>query len=293
MPLDLNRLLALYLPRRRLWEALVWTVGLLVTALANATTVWMDYQREELPMQFWRPATWEFSSAVVILALVPAVVLFERWRPLRRGSFRANLPWHVLGSLVFSLLHVVGMVGLRKAVYALMGATYDFGDWPRELFYEYLKDVRGYAFILAVLAFYRLALLRLQGEARLLVAPEAGSLLEPIERPERFLVRKLGAEFLVPARDIDRLEAAENYVNLHVGGKVYPLRSTMAAVEKRLDPQRFVRVHRSHIVNLDRIERIEPLDTGDARVWLRDGTRVPCSRTCRDALRQVLGQPVV
>ena len=98
-------------------------------------------------------------------------------------------------------------------------------------------------------------------------------------------MRKLGTEFLVPARDIEWLEAAENYVNLHVRGRVYPLRSTMAAIQDRLDPQRFVRVHRSYIVNLGFLAQIEPLDTGDARLLLKDGTRIPCSRRYRAALR--------
>jgi DNA-binding LytR/AlgR family response regulator len=127
-------------------------------------------------------------------------------------------------------------------------------------------------------------LLRLQGEARLLTAPDTGAPVEAIERPERFLVRKLGSEFLVAARDIEWLEAAENYVNLHVRGRVYPLRSTMSAVQERLDPQRFVRVHRSHIVNLEFLDQIEPLDTGDARLVLKDGSRVPCSRRYRGML---------
>jgi DNA-binding LytR/AlgR family response regulator len=88
----------------------------------------------------------------------------------------------------------------------------------------------------------------------------------------------------VAARDIEWLEAAENYVNLHVRGRVYPLRSTMSAIQERLDPQCFVRVHRSHIVNLDFLDQIEPLDTGDARLVLKDGSRVPCSRKYRGML---------
>jgi DNA-binding LytR/AlgR family response regulator len=59
----------------------------------------------------------------------------------------------------------------------------------------------------------------------------------------------------------------------------------MAAIEALLDPGKFVRVHRSHMVNLDYLFEIEPLDTGDARLKLRDGTLVACSRTYRDALR--------
>jgi DNA-binding LytR/AlgR family response regulator len=177
------------------------------------------------------------------------------------------------------------MVGLRQLAYQAAGTHYEFGNWPKELLYEYLKDVRTYVSVLIVVYFYRLLLLRLRGEARLLTAPEAGPPVEAVERPTQFLVRKLGAEFLVPARDIEFLEAAENYVNLHVRGRVYPLRSTMAAIQERLDPARFIRVHRSYIVNLDFLERIESLDSGDARLLLKDGSRIPCSRRYRNALR--------
>ena len=90
---------------------------------------------------------------------------------------------------------------------------------------------------------------------------------------------------LVAAHDIEFLEAAENYVNLHVRGRVYPLRSTMTAIQDRLDPARFARVHRSYIVNLDFLDQIEPLDTGDARLLLKNGSRIPCSRRYRSALR--------
>ena len=87
-------------------------------------------------------------------------------------------------------------------IYEIAGARYSFGDWPRELAYEYLKDVRTYVFILGVVYLYRLLLLRLRGEARLLVAQDAGPPVEAVDRPARFLVRKLRAEFLVPASDI-------------------------------------------------------------------------------------------
>ena len=93
----------------------------------------------------------------------------------------------------------------------------------------------------------------------------------------------------MPAADIESLQAAGNYVNLRVRGREYPLRSTIAAIEARLDPQRFRRVHRSHIVNLDHVASIEPLDTGDARVHLRDGLVVPVSRRHLGALRESVG----
>jgi DNA-binding LytR/AlgR family response regulator len=82
-------------------------------------------------------------------------------------------------------------------------------------------------------------------------------------------------------------------VNLHVRGRDYPLRTTMAAIEERLDPSRFVRVHRSYFVNLDYLAEIEPLDTGDARLKLRDGAMVPCSRRYRAQLRERFEAPAV
>ena len=102
-------------------------------------------------------------------------------------------------------------------------------------------------------------------------------------------MRKLGREFLIAANDIEWLQASGNYVNLRVRGHDYPLRSTLAGIETKLDPARFARIHRSYMVNIDRIASIEPLDTGDARIHLNDGGSLPCSRTYRGGLRQAVG----
>ena len=97
-------------------------------------------------------------------------------------------------------------------------------------------------------------------------------------------MRKLRKEFLIAANDIDWLQAQGNYVGLHVGGHDYLLRSTLADFLAQLDPARFARVHRSYAVNLDHIAEIEPLDAGDARLRMKDGSMVPCSRRYREAL---------
>ena len=292
MPDAQRDLLERYLPWRRWFEIGYWLLAMLLGATLNSIIVLLDIERTHLDFAAWQPVTWEWSSGLALLALVPVVIAFERRVPLEFGSLRRNLPWHLLASVVFSLAHVLAMVGMRKAVYAAMGDTYDFGAWPRELAYEYLKDMQTYAGILATVYLYRLLLLRLQGEAKLLDAPDEGPPVEPVERPERFLVRKLGKEFLVAADDIESLQASANYVNLRVRGRDYPLRSTMAALEPRLDPARFVRVHRSYMVNLDFLVEIEPLESGDARLLMRDGTSVPCSRRYRSALRGQVGEAV-
>ena len=275
--------------RRRAFEIGFWVVTTLINAVANSVTVLMDIRRTRLDFGAWEPVTWEWSSAVLMLALAPAVVWFTRRVPLHWDTWRRTLPLYVLASLVFSLAHVLGMVAIREVVYAAHGAEYDFGPWLEQLGYEYLKDVRSFASMVVLIEGYRFIRRRLQGEASLLGEPDEGPPVEPVERPERFLIRKLGREFLVAANDIEWLQAAGNYVNLRVRGHDYPLRCTMATIEERLDPSRFARIHRSYMVNLGQVASIEPLDTGDARVHLSDGTVLPCSRRHRDALRERAG----
>jgi len=275
--------------RRRAFEIGFWVVTTLVNAVANSVTVLMDIRRTRLDFGAWEPVTWEWSSAVLMLALAPAVVWFTRRVPLHWDTWRRTLPLYVVASVVFSLVHVVGMVGIREVVYAAHGAEYDFGPWLQQFGYEYLKDVRSFAGMVVLVEGYRFIRRRLQGEASLLGEPDEGPPVEPVERPERFLVRKLGREFLVAALDVEWLQASGNYVNLRVRGHDYPLRCTMATIEERLDPSRFARIHRSYMVNLGQVASIEPLDTGDARVHLSDGTVLPCSRRHRDALRERAG----
>ena len=98
----------------------------------------------------------------------------------------------------------------------------------------------------------------------------------------RFLVRVRDKSIVIDADDIDWIEAADYYVSLHVGGASHLLRQTMNDIETQLDPVRFFRVHRSAIVNIDRVREIHPLFRGDCAVVLRDGTRVKLSRTRRE-----------
>lgn len=271
-----------------LWRVLelgFWPVFLLFNAVANSLTVWWDVRKLALGFAAWEPVVWETSSALAFLVVLPGVVWFTRRFPLHVDTWRRHLPWHLLGSVVFSLLHVGMMVLMRKLAYATQGATYEFGPVPQELFYEYAKDFRSYAFVVATIEIYRFVRRRLQGEARLLDLPDEGPPVEAVDRPERFLVRKLGREFLVAAADIEWLQASGNYVNLRVRGHDYPLRSTLASLESRLDPMSFARIHRSYAVNLGQVVSIEPTDGGDARVHLKDGSVLPCSRRYREALR--------
>ena len=270
-------------------EVAFWVALYTLNTVFNGLVAQIDHARTAA----WEPWVWESTSALLVLLLIPFVKWAERRWPFRFDTWRHSLPRHLLASMAFSLVHVAGMDGLRKLVYDMVGQHYRLGAWWPNFGYEYLKDIRSYFLIVALICLSRLWLLRQQGEATLLAEPDEGPPVEPVDRPERFLVRKLGKEFLLAASEIEWLQAAGNYVNLHVRGRDYPLRSTMAGIEARLDPARFLRVHRGYFVNLDYLAEIEPLDTGDARLRLRDGMTIPCSRRYRAALRERYGgQPV-
>jgi two-component system LytT family response regulator len=108
--------------------------------------------------------------------------------------------------------------------------------------------------------------------------------------PERLMVKSGGRIYFVRTDDIDWIEAAANYVRLHVGKEDHLLRESMSGLEKKLDPSRFVRIHRSTIVNLERIRELQPAFHGDYVVILRDGTELALSRGCREKLETSLGQ---
>lgn len=104
--------------------------------------------------------------------------------------------------------------------------------------------------------------------------------------PDRFVVRSFGRVVFVPADDIDWIEAAGDYVTLHVGAKAWLLRETMTAIERKLNPRAFVRIHRSTIVNIDRIAELRSFDNGEYQVLLADGTKLKLSRTYRQTLQR-------
>jgi two-component system LytT family response regulator len=101
---------------------------------------------------------------------------------------------------------------------------------------------------------------------------------------KRFVVRKGERYLLVRADDVHSIEAHGNYVKLHTDSGGYMLRMTMAEVERKLDPARFVRIHRSTVVNIDRIKEITPAWHGDFEVHLADGQRLRLSRNFRERL---------
>jgi len=107
---------------------------------------------------------------------------------------------------------------------------------------------------------------------------------------DRLVVKSGGTTRFVRLVDIDWIEAAGVYVNLHVAGKELLYRAALNELAARLDPLRFVRVHRSAIVNIDSIVQLEPISHGEFEVVLINGSRSRVSRTYRAQLEKRLGQ---
>ena len=93
----------------------------------------------------------------------------------------------------------------------------------------------------------------------------------------------------VPVAEIDYIAASGSYAELYVGDKRYIIRERMQALEERLDPKQFMRVHRSVIVRLDLVELLHKAQGGDYQVQLRGGVRLPVSRSRHEALERWLG----
>ncbi|MFP3939947.1 MAG: LytR/AlgR family response regulator transcription factor [Thermoanaerobaculia bacterium] len=106
---------------------------------------------------------------------------------------------------------------------------------------------------------------------------------------ERLAVRKHDRIVLLPVEQVDFIEADGSYERVHAGGEVHLVREGMTRLEERLDPRRFARIHRSTIVNLDRVDVVEAGAAGDGAVRLRDGTALRVSRTRAGELRRRLG----
>ena len=105
---------------------------------------------------------------------------------------------------------------------------------------------------------------------------------------ERIVIKSASRVYFVRAADVDRIQASGHYLTLHVGREEHVIRGTIREIAARLHPDRFVRVHRSTIVNLDRIKELIPTFHGESEIVLRDGTHVTSSRGYSERLQSIV-----
>lgn len=255
----------------------IWTALLGVSLFAHAYVEVANEASRGNPITFGRALVIEAASHLVIGALLPVLYWLHRRWPIN-GPPR-NLLVHVLAVVPFSIAHTLGMAALRLLWFVgIAGERYAFPLTIDRLSYEFAKDIVNYALLSAAV----LALRHLLARVPVAVAAPAAApspAVEPLA--DRFAVRKRGKEIMVEVADIDWVEAAGNYAVLHVGGETLEIRSSLSKLEGELDPRRFVRVHKSYVVNIARIAEVTPWISGDWRIRLQDGAEVNLSRRYR------------
>jgi hypothetical protein len=259
----------------------VWAVLLTVSVFAHAHVELANEARRGETVSFGRAFAVEVCSHLVIAALLPVLYWMHRRWPIRDGA--RNLAIHVAGLVPFSIIHTLGMAALRLLWFSgILGEAYSFPLTIDRLTFEFAKDVVNYAMLSGATELLRHLLSRPQPAEVATPSPaSAPSNALPVALPERFAVRKRGKEIMVEVADIDWIEAAGNYAVLHVGGETLEIRSTLTKLEGELDPKRFVRVHKSYVVNVARIAEVTPWISGDWRIRLQDGAEVNLSRRYR------------
>jgi hypothetical protein len=229
------------------------------------------------------PLLWEMTSIVTIILLAPMLLVAVRrmahvpgW-PLRVGLAAAAV-------VVFSVLHIAGMVGLRKLAMLLAGGTYDFHFSAVVLIYEFRKDV-----ITCVLIGGALWLVDRRREAqqsRPTVATPPAVL--QLAEPHMVWLRDGSTRIRIEPRDILWIGSAGNYVDYSLAGGINHLvRGTLSAEEARLTRFNIVRVHRTRLVNLSRVTGLDVGSNGDFELTLDTGQVVSCSRRYRGAVAAI------
>ena len=266
--------------RRRLaWAmAAIFVLVLALITIGNAESMISDFDAagvQETRFHIW---AWQITSVFAWLCVTVLIwSAVAHFRPPRFG-WPAVVILFLIGLPIASGLHVGLMIGLRSLVYALEGDRYHFeGAIAHPYLYEFRKDIPTYLQFVALAALCQWLLARV-------AAVEPASQLPG----ERYLAVGDGAvTHQVPIDAIVQVTAAGNYVEIEVEGRTLLHRATLATMETELGG-RFVRIHRSRLVNRDAIRRIETNQSGDFFLVLADGRSVKGSRRCRGAIEQRL-----
>jgi hypothetical protein len=229
------------------------------------------------------PLLWEMTSIVTIIVLAP--VLFVAVRRMRHVSgWPLRIGLAVAAIIVFSTLHIAGMVGLRKLAMFLAGGAYDFHFSVATLIYEFRKDV--ITCLLIGGAMWLIDSRREAQQSRSIMATVPGD--PPSAAPHMVWLRDGATRIRIEPRDILWIGSAGNYVEYSLtDGINHLVRGTLAAEQARLTKFNIVRVHRTRLVNLSRVTGLKAGANGDFELTLDTGQVIPGSRRYRDAVASI------
>jgi len=191
----------------------------------------------------------------------------------------------------FGVVHAVGPERMPAVIFVTAHDQYAIRAFEIAALDYLLKPVTEERFALAFDRASSRIRTQPQDDTARQVAAMLDAMASPPKRLSRFAVRSGERTLFVPVDDVDRIEAFQNYVQLHVGETTHLLHVPMNTVESVLDPERFLRIHRSHIVNVQRIAQLWSLAHGQYVIELRTGQRLQSGRTYGEKIRRVLANP--
>lgn len=271
------------LPVRHGWLTYAAVAGLSVfMATVNVTTAITNAERSGTainPSVIW---VYELTSVFLIILLFPLIALAVRRYPVSPARWWRPMAFHAGFSVLFSAIHVTGMVLLRKLYFVLfVGHPYEFfGDVVREILYEYRKDVTTYALIVIMLHMVT-ALAR-----RDAAIEQALSKLDTAATPNRLALKSGGTTVWINAGDFRFAKGAGNYVELYTDDQMHLVRQSLTKLEEELREAGIaaVRIHRSYLASKGAIVSVKPKADGDAEAMLANGESLPVSRRYRQNL---------
>jgi DNA-binding LytR/AlgR family response regulator len=252
-------------------------VALIAAAVAtvNALSILHDSARSGEQVAIWRPWATEYSSLLGLIASLPIVVSAEGFAYRRRWA-PVGVVVALLGSLAFSLVHVLLMVALRESLWWAQGGDYWF-DFQQDWLYEYRKDLIPYSFALGLLALAR-------------AVPQKVPTKPVVNAHETTRAQFLDGrrKIQIDICDLQAVRGEGNYVELIFSGERRKLlRSTLSAAEDVLGGVGFRRVHRSWLIRLDAVAESQRTNSGDYSVRLRGGQEVSVSRRQREVIAEL------
>src|SRR6478672_3719765 len=191
----------------------------------------------------------------------------------------------------FAVVHAVGPERMPAVIFVTAHDQYAIRAFEIAALDYLLKPVTEERFALAFERASSRIRTQPQDDTARQVAAMLDAMASPPKRLSRFAVRSGERTLFVSVDDVDRIEAFQNYVQLHVGETTHLLHVPMNTVESVLDPERFLRIHRSHIVNVQRIAQLWSLAHGQYVIELRSGQRLQSGRTYGEKIRRVLSNP--
>ena len=212
-------------------------------------------------------------AALLGASVSPLLVALTRRFPLPGSRGWRNASIHALGAVGLAFMLIV--VSCFLAAWILLGDAFPtLADVSSQLAANWLLLVFAISAFTAIS--HAVHFFPRTGEAQAL----------PSSQPTRVAVKTRGRLSYVEVDSIEWIESQGNYLALHVGSRAHLIRETLANFERRLDPNKFVRVHRRTIVAVDRIREIRPLANGDSELILHDGRELRASRSYREASRR-------